>query len=586
MTNPAKTSFSSSARALWAPLMLLSCLFVLPAAIAAPAHVVITVAPGAAPPAGFAQQLSSWRQSGEVSNALWLDEDQKKDPGFASMMLLEFPSEASYEDWNQHSAPQLATSLVVKRADVLTHGEVYPRDSNKSVFLVNTYKLLVPRERYNEFVQQYILPNLLDQKAAHLLLRYTMFVERGTGDEAQAVLVMEYRDSVAFSRRDAQRDELVKKLRATNVAWRNWDDTQDSVRKGTSRTLASYIELPPPQLPDLPHYVPEYKVVGGLRIVGSELKNAVEQLALGFQKFQPDAKLSTSNIPSSEGGIAGLYYHISDVAPMGDDAKITDMMPFHDSFGYMPTEVSVATGGYEKRGSLWAFAVVVSKDNPLNQISVDELERIFGAERSGGWELADNDYLFTARFARASDTNIRKWGQVGLKGQFVNKEIKTFGYAAPGFAIYIERNWFHWSKKWNPNLQEYVEDKQAPADAAGAAVTSEHGLDVIAKDKYAIGLAALMHVKERSDLKVLAISPHKGEPAVQLTPANVANRTYPLIRDAFFYLNKEPGRPLDPRAREFMRFVLSREGQEIIARMGYYYPLPAEYLREQLKKLD
>ena len=95
-----------------------------------------------------------------------------------------------------------------------------------------------------------------------------------------------------------------------------------------------------------------------------------------------------------------------------------------------------------------------------------------------------------------------------------------------------------------------------------------------------------MHVKDHPDLKVLAISRHRDEPAVALTPANVANRTYPLIRDAYFYVNKEPGRPLDPRAREFMRFVLSREGQETIARMGYYYPLPADYLREQLKKLD
>jgi phosphate transport system substrate-binding protein len=87
-------------------------------------------------------------------------------------------------------------------------------------------------------------------------------------------------------------------------------------------------------------------------------------------------------------------------------------------------------------------------------------------------------------------------------------------------------------------------------------------------------------------LKVLKIAPHKGEPAVPMTPGTVANRTYPLVRDAYFYVNKEPGRPLDPRAREFMRFVLSREGQQIIARMGYYYPLDADHLREQLRKLD
>ncbi|TLZ22459.1 MAG: hypothetical protein E6K29_19275, partial [Gammaproteobacteria bacterium] len=139
----------------------------------------IIVPPGATAPAGFAQQLATWRQSGEVSSALLLDQNQKSDPGFASLALLEFPSEGFYERWNRDEAPKLGAPLVVKRADVLTHDEVYPRDSNKSVFLVNTYKLLVPPQRYDEFVRGYILPNLLDQKAAHLLLRHTLYLERG-----------------------------------------------------------------------------------------------------------------------------------------------------------------------------------------------------------------------------------------------------------------------------------------------------------------------------------------------------------------------------------------------------------------------
>ena len=551
---------------------------------AVPAHVLVTLPPNSVAPPGFPEQLAAWRQSGAVSSALLLEQDQKKDAGFASMALLEFPSEAAYVSWDRAEASKLAPPLVVKRADVLTHGEV-PRNSNKSVFIVSTFQLLVPPQRYNDFVQGYILPNLLDQRAAHLLLSYTMYLERGLAGEARAVLVREYRDSEAFGRHEAVRDDLVKRLRATDAAWTKWDDTQESIRKLLSVTLASYIELPPPPLADLPHYVPEYKVVGGLRIVGSDLKYAVEQLALGFEKFQPDAKVATSDIPSTEGGIAGLYYHQSDVAPVGY-APIADMLGFHESFGYLPTEISVATGGYEKRGSLWAFAVVVSKDNPLNEISVDELERIFGAERSGGWEFVNDNCLFTSKYARGRETNFRKWGQLGLKGEFANREIQTFGYSAPGFAIYFERNWFHWSKKWNPNFSEYVEDKEATPDAAGAAVTSEHALELLSKNKYAIGLAALMNVNNYPDLKVLSISPHKGEPAVPMTPGNVANRTYPLIRDAYFYVNREPGHPLDPRAREFMRFVLSREGQEIIARMGYYYPLDADHLREQLKKLD
>jgi phosphate transport system substrate-binding protein len=356
--------------------------------------------------------------------------------------------------------------------------------------------------------------------------------------------------------------------------------------KGVAETVAQYQEPPPPSLPDLPNYKVEYKVVGGLRLVGSELKNAVDQLAAEFSKFHPEAKVTTSKIPSSEGGIAALYFNVADVAPMGDDAKITDMMPFWNTFGYMPTEISVATGGYEKRGSLFAWAIVVNKDNPLNEISVDELTHVFGSERSGGWELVDNDYKYTSKWARGADTNIRKWGQLGLTGDYANREIETFGYSAPGFATYFERNWFRWSKKWNPNFMEYVEVKQTSGDAAGLKVASERPLEALANNKYAIGIAGLMHAKNYPHLKVLATSPKKGEPAVALTPENVATRKYPLIRDAYFYVNKPPGGKLDPKAREFMRFVLSREGQEVMARVGYYYPLNPAHLREQLKKLD
>jgi phosphate transport system substrate-binding protein len=252
----------------------------------------------------------------------------------------------------------------------------------------------------------------------------------------------------------------------------------------------------------------------------------------------------------------------------------------------MPVEISVATGGYEKRGSLFAWAIVVSQDNPLDEISVEELERVFGAERTGGWELANNNYLYTSKYARARDRDIRTWDQLGLKGEFAGKEIETFGYCAPGFATYFERNWFHWSKKWNPNFREFVETKQTTPDAHGPAVDSQVPLRELAKNRFLIGIAALMHAKNHPHVKVLRISPRKGAPAVALTPDSVAGRTYPLIRDAFFYVNRPPGRPLDPRAREFMRFVLSREGQEIIASVGYYYPLTPDYLREQLKKLD
>jgi phosphate transport system substrate-binding protein len=354
-------------------------------------------------------------------------------------------------------------------------------------------------------------------------------------------------------------------------------------------------DLPRRDLSDLPSYKPEYKVQGGFRIFGSELKGAVEALAVGFKKYHPEAMISTNFMTSSEGAIAGLYTGISDLAPAGDDAKITDMMPFYSTFHYLPTEISIATGGHEKRGTLWPAVIVVNKDNPITKLTTDQLARVFGAERTGGWELGANNLatatqgdnlLYTAKYARGPETNIRTWGQLGLTGDWANKEIQTYGYIAPGFIIYFERKLFHWSDKWNPNYKEYVEAKEAPTDADGQAVASERMLEALSKDKYGIGWAAQLHIKDYPNVKALALAANEGGPYVPMTAQTVANRTYPLIRDAYVYVNRAPGRPMDPKVKEFLRFVLSREGQQIIADTDMYYPLTAEALREQLKRLD
>ena len=374
--------------------------------------------------------------------------------------------------------------------------------------------------------------------------------------------------------------------------------------KVASVALAVYAQGAHAQAPDLktiPPYKKEFNVVGRLRIAGSELKGIVDLLVEGFKKFHPDAKVSTNFMTSSEGALGMMYAGASDVAPMGDDAKVSDQMPFYNSFGYVPTEVSIATGGYDKRGVLFAWAIIVNKDNPIARLSMDQLDRIFGAERTGGWEIgeaADNNLLFTSKYARGPETNIRKWGQLGLTGEWANKEIQTYGYVAPGFATSFQRLVMHWSIKWNPNFKEYVEMKEATNDASGRAVASQRMYEALEKDKYGIGWGALMHVKGTCvnpdgskcpgypGLKVVAISKTANGPAVALTADNVANRSYPLIRDAYVYVNKPPGRAMDPKVREFLRFVLSREGQEIIAKNGTYSPISADYIRVQLKKLD
>src|SRR6185437_16275763 len=132
-----------------------------------------------------------------------------------------------------------------------------------------------------------------------------------------------------------------------------------------------------PDLSQIPAYQPQLHVVGRLRIAGSPLKGLLPLLIEGFEKVQPDAEVSGNYMTESEGALGMIYAGVSDVAPMGDDAKITDQMPFYNTFGYTPTEVSVATGCYNQRGCLYAWAIMVNKDNPLAHLSMRQLDGIF-----------------------------------------------------------------------------------------------------------------------------------------------------------------------------------------------------------------
>ena len=557
--------------------------------IGGPVHIVVTVPQGAPGGAHLPGLLAEWRQTGAVADAFLLTSVQGKDAAFRSVAVLQFPDQASVRHWRQKGAAQLGGGVITTDVDTLARGETFPRDSSKAIFLVAEYEIPTAPEAYRKYVNSYVVPEMEELRANKLLTSYFLFVAR---DQASApwhsILLMEYRDSVAFERRTQGMEEARQKL-ASNGEFKIAGGNKASIRKERSLTQAEWELLPAPELNDLQPYKPEYHVTGTIRVLGSFLKFASANLQEGFLKYQPDAQFAANFSTSSEGAIGGLCTGISDIAPAGDDAKITDMMPFFNVHGYLPLEISVATGDYEKRGALWPGVILVNKENPITHISMEELDRVFGSERIGGWDIGGTDahnILYSAKYARGRETNIRTWGQLGVRGEWAGKEIQTYGYAAPGFEVYFERKLFHWVDKWNANLREYVEPKQAISGPDGPPVTSERMLEELSNDKYGIGWSAMFHAENYPQLKVLAIAAQPGGPYVDYTPASVANRTYPLVRDAYFYVNREPGRPLEPKVREFMRFILSREGQQIIAHTGFFYPLPASYLQEQLRKLD
>jgi phosphate transport system substrate-binding protein len=228
----------------------------------------------------------------------------------------------------------------------------------------------------------------------------------------------------------------------------------------------------------------------------------------------------------------------------------------------------------------------VHQDNPLAQLTLAQLDGIFGAERTAGMR----GFKWTPSDARGAAEDIRTWGQLGLKGEWADKPIQTYGHAPSGTARFFQWKVLGNGDKWNPNYREYVESGSkmiADEDKETQRLGLQHMLkDELAHDRYGIAWTVMPQAKGVSGIKVLALAPREGGPAVMPSRASFQDRSYPLVRSIYIFLNRKPGSALDPKLKEFLRYVLSREGQETIASNGSYLPLTAAVVREQLRKLD
>jgi phosphate transport system substrate-binding protein len=206
------------------------------------------------------------------------------------------------------------------------------------------------------------------------------------------------------------------------------------------------------------------------------------------------------------------------------------------------------------------------------------LDGIFGAERDGGYDGT----TWNTEIARGRDKNIRAWGQAGITGEWSAKPIHVYGdnlrYHIPRT---FERLVFGGGDKWNESLHEYANYKNPDGTNT---LEAQQVLDAVAKDPLGIGYSTVAYPTPHT--KVLAVAAKDGGPYVELNLDNVRNRTYPLADEVYFYFDHGPGKPVDPKVKEFVRYVLSREGQDAVQRDAKYLPLTGEIVKAQRRKLE
>ena len=319
----------------------------------------------------------------------------------------------------------------------------------------------------------------------------------------------------------------------------------------------------------LPMYQSEQSVSGTLRLWGHGspdtdfMGKLVRSWEERFRKHHPGIQFE-NRMYGTASAIGALYAGTADLAIMGREIRPFEISAFERAFRYPPLGIDITTGSLDIRNMDFALNVFVHKNNPLGQLTMTQVDAIFGCEHLRG------------------PRNIRTWGDLGLTGEWQDKPINVYGFPINrGFAIFFQDAALGGSRKWNGDLREFGDVRQPDGTLRDGGLRI---LEALARDPHGMAYSNVRYMN--AQVKPLPLAATDGGPYYEATKETLIQRKYPLTRFITTFVNRAPGRPLDPKVREFLRYILSREGQQEVVRDGNYLPLSEEAVRTQLRKLE
>jgi phosphate transport system substrate-binding protein len=292
--------------------------------------------------------------------------------------------------------------------------------------------------------------------------------------------------------------------------------------------------------PEIKTYAPVSGISGNLNSIGSDtLNNLMTLWAEGFKKAYPNVNIQVEGKGSSTAPPA-LIEGTAQLGPMSRPMKSAEIDAFEKKFGYKPTEVPVAVD---------ALAVFVNKDNPVKGLTMAQVDGIFSSSRKSGSE------------------DIWNWGQVALTGDWAAKPISIYGRNSASGTYGFFKDEALQKGDFKPTV------KEQPGSSAV--------VQGIASDLGAIGYSGIGY--KTSDVRTVALGEAVNK-FVEPSYENCINGEYPLARFLFVYVNKKPNTQLDSLTSQFLTFILSKEGQEVVVKDGYF-PLPKTAVDETLEAI-
>ena len=281
-------------------------------------------------------------------------------------------------------------------------------------------------------------------------------------------------------------------------------------------------------------------VSGNINSVGSDTMNNMMALwAETFRKAYPNVKIQIEGKGSGTAPPA-LIAGTSQFGPMSRAMKAAEIDQFEAKYGYKPTQI---------RTSYDALAIYVSKDNPLQKLTLAQADAIFSKTRRRGGK------------------NVNTWGDLGLTGDWAARPISIYGRnSASGTYGFFKEHVLQ-----TGDYRDTVKEQPGSASVVQG----------VTEDRFGIGYSGIGY--KTSGVKALQLA--EKDQFFDGAYANVTSGKYPLSRFLYIYVNKAPGKPLDPLVKEYLKLILSKEGQEVVVKDGYL-PLTAAIVAEELKKLE
>jgi phosphate transport system substrate-binding protein len=266
----------------------------------------------------------------------------------------------------------------------------------------------------------------------------------------------------------------------------------------------------------------------------------------GFRKLHPDARFD-DELDGNASAIGGLFAETADLAILDREASFIEIDAYQQGTGYDPFRIPVARGSVVIPHHAPALVVYVNRANPLNHLSLQQLDGIFDADH------------------RLGKQSYKTWGDLGLTGDWAAKPIQLYTYDIQNAEIqFFERAALKGSQKFSCCLSLFQAKPGMTAEEQIAAALS--------KDKYGLAVSSL----PAPSLKAVALSRSDDTTPVQATKETITAGTYPLARTVYIYANRKPRAPVPANVAAFLEYVVSPEGQAIVARTGGYLPLAPE----------